>query len=201
MHERYGFLEFVYEVLDFARSMSKSQIFLAGILVSFMCGLGLGFFLWHASSQNEIGVLREVEVTEVSDTVSRYSNDTFGFSLEYPQEFEVREVTEDGGGMTIVFQKPSEQYGFQIFITPHQEEFITEARIRADIPSGKMEHPQEIVIGSQNIRALHFMSEAPVIGNSAEVWFIRNGSLFEVTTYEALDAELATVLSTLTFLK
>lgn len=142
--------------------------------------------------------LREGAVTPINDSTTLYKNARFGFMLEYPQELMVREFDEAGGGMTVVFQKPGEQRGFQIFLMPYAESTITEERIRADIPSGSVVQPTEVVIGD-GTRALHFSSTAPVIGESSEVWFIHAGFLYEVTTYAALDTWLAGILTTWKF--
>jgi len=129
---------------------------------------------------------------------SEYHNSAYHFSLIYPSSYTVTEFKEQGGGMTVTFQKPSDLAGFQIFITPYTATSITPERFKLDIPSGVVKSPVEVVIGN-NIHALHFMSVAPIIGDSSETWFIRDAHLFEVTAYASLDTQMASILKTLQF--
>ena len=141
------------------------------------------------------------EKTEASlgEDFTLYRNDTYGFSLEYPKELSV-EVFYDEKGETILFQKPNESVGFQIFITPfeEEEEVLTSSRILRDLKSAVIDDPKEVIIGG-NTRALVFWSNDPSIGRTREVWFIKGGYLYEITTYARLDGWLARILSTLSF--
>lgn len=145
----------------------------------------------------------EVPLTSGAITTSapgskEYHNSTYHFSFIYPSGYAVREFEEQGGGMTVVFQKSGELAGFQIFITAYSGTTITPERFKLDIPSGVVKSPVEVIIGN-DIRAVHFMSVAPIIGNSSETWFIRDSHLFEFTAYASQDAEMAAILKTLRF--
>lgn len=131
---------------------------------------------------------------------TRYANAHYGFSLSYPTELSVAEYPQGSDVLTVVFQKPDEQKGFQVFIIPYAETQISQQRIQADLKGAPMKDAKEVVLAG-NIRAVHFSSVAPIIGESSEVWFIHDGYLFEVTSYAADDAWLASILTTLTFTK
>ena len=139
--------------------------------------------------------LREASVAGVGQAV--YRNDKRSFSLGYPKELSVQEIDEGYGSETVLFTKPGQQTGFQLFITPYNDTVITEERIRTDV-QGPTTDFLEVVIG-ENIRAARFKSTTPSIGEATEVWFIRSGYLYEFTTYAAEDEVLAKVLSTLRF--
>ncbi len=66
-----------------------------------------------------------------------------------------------------------------------------------DIPSGQFTEPVEIII-SGDIHALAFFSTG-TFGEMREIWFLRNGYLYEVTTYASLDGWLAEILATWNF--
>jgi hypothetical protein len=144
--------------------------------------------------------LRSGSAEPVAKDTARYKNDYYGFAVSYPMELTQKEFPEGGDGMTVAFQKPNEEKGFQIFIIPYAEKQISQERIRADLAGAPMKNLKNIVLPG-NIQAVHFESVAPLIGDSIEVWFIHNGYLFEVTTYRALDSWLAGILGTLVFTK
>lgn len=133
-------------------------------------------------------------------SMKRFTHEKLGFSLTYPATHQVKRFEEGGGAETIVFQKPSEKHGFQIFITPYDKETITRTRLEKDVPSGVIKERTQVMIGeNSDIRAAAFLSKNDIIGKTREVWFIKNDHLFEVTTYRRLDSWLARIMDTLRF--
>lgn len=179
------------------------------ISIAFVCGALAGYWISTFMRPAPIGSEDPlVSATRLSEGViagkdsnsKTFTHSKIGFSLEYPSELSVVEFDEGQGARTILFQKPGEQFGFQIFAVPYQGDTISPERIAKDIPSRVLKDPVEVVLG-ENTRASVFWSESPTIGETREVWFIRNGYLFEVTTYAELDTWLAGILSTLQFTK
>lgn len=153
-----------------------------------------------ATGQSAINKLRSGSAQPSStEGEAIYTNKHYGFSIRYPLTFVETEYPEGADALTVVFQKTGEEaQGFQIFVIPYPEAQITQERIKTDLKGAPMKNVAEIILPG-NIRAVHFNSVAPIIGDSSEVWFIHNGYLFEVTTYAALDTWLAGVLGTLQF--
>lgn len=134
----------------------------------------------------------------LGDDFQKYVNEKYGFSLEYPKAYTIEIFPEKDSAETIVFQG-AEQQGFQIFITPFEEAQLTKERILRDIPGAILEGAQEAFIGTaagQNIKALLFWSEDPLIGRTREAWFVHIGYLYEITAYESMDELLAGIMST-----
>ncbi len=178
-------------------------------LIAFVCGALTGFssaiFMRPAPIGSEDPLasaprLSEGVIVGAGANAKTFTHSKIGFSLEYPSELSVVEFDEGQGARTILFQKPGKQFGFQIFAVPYEGDTITPERIAKDIPSRVLKDPVEVILGG-NTRASVFWSESPTIGETREVWFIRNGYLFEVTTYAELDTWLADILSTLEFSK
>lgn len=176
-------------------------LFVAGTFVLGTVIGGLVVYAWipktSMQTPQEAERLREGVVT-VSNHTSSYTNDTLGFTLSYPKELSTKEYDEGGGALTIVFEGSGEQNGFQMFVVPYTGDTITETRIKQDLGGASIEEPVEIILPG-NTKATMFWSTSPAIGRSREVWFIKNGYLFEVTTYAAKDTWLAGILNTLTF--
>ena len=77
---------------------------------------------------------------------------------------------------------------------------ITPLRIEKDIPDIVIESPQEVLIGKdKKIQALIFFSKNESLGRTREVWFVRNGNLYQLTAYADLDGLIGPVLETLKF--
>jgi hypothetical protein len=177
------------------------------IVVTFLTGLAVGVLgtLFSLPAQETMratqtpATLRDGQTIQPAGETSVFTDEVFGFSLRYPSELAVTQFDEGQGASTIVFQKPGEEFGFQIFITPYGLDQITQEKINTDLQGAKMENATEILLPGDT-RAVHFTSNSPVIGKSSEVWFIRNGYLYEITTYQALDSWLAEILKSLTFI-
>jgi hypothetical protein len=123
-----------------------------------------------------------------------FKSQQYGFTLYYPPTLQVKEYAEAGGAHTASFEEPGGAKGFQIFVTPYSGDQITQERFHGDVPSGVMKEPTDIYI--DGARATMFFSTNALMGDTREVWFIRNGYLYEVTTYKELDSWLAEILKT-----
>lgn len=129
---------------------------------------------------------------------TEYQSATYHFSLFYPQGLNPGEYKEPGTAMTVTFDEPFNDRGFQVFVVPYGEEKITPERFKADIPSGIIASSTSILV--DGVPAEAFYSFNRVLGDTYEVWFIYHGFLYEVTTYKAYDAWLGEILSTWKFL-
>ena len=123
-----------------------------------------------------------------------YENRHYLFSLTYPNNLSFKEFDEGNNSETITFEDPVLGRGFQIFITPYAEDHITTERFRRDIPSGEIKDQTEILIAGA--RGVIFFSRNAIMGATREVWFIRGGYLYEVTTYKDADAWLSQIMTT-----
>lgn len=127
-----------------------------------------------------------------------YVNEEYRFSFYHPPELQIEEFDEGEGAVTIRFQDPSTKAGFQVFITSYAEQEITPERFALDVPSGVIKEPTDVLI--DGYRGTMFLSQHTLLGETREVWFMRGGNLFEVTTYKQLDPWLAQIMSTWKFI-
>lgn len=139
----------------------------------------------------EPGSVRTIEKTKMYENTSR------GFSLKFPENLSVKEYDEGDGTKTIVFENAENKNSFQIFFTPYLGDTITKSRILKDVPSGQFTSPVEVVLGD-GTHALAFVS-TQTVGKMREVWFIRDGFLYEVTTFDDLDSWLAGIMQSWVF--
>jgi hypothetical protein len=132
--------------------------------------------------------------------VQTYTSAAFDFSLTYPSDLSVSQYDEGQGVTSIVFQEVNEQTGFQIFVTPYPYpgEPITQARIKADLPTLEMQDTESLTIGT-GTPALAFASADPDFGPTREIWFAHGSYLFEVVTYPDRAAWLAPIINTVRF--
>jgi hypothetical protein len=135
---------------------------------------------------------------EAPDGAKEYHNYTYHFSLFYPDTMTVQEYKEKGTALTVVFQSTIDDKTFQIYIQPYGETQVTPARFKLDEPSGMMASSTDTTV--DGVPAKAFYSADASLGATREVWFIRGGFLYELTTYSALDTWLDGLLSTWQFL-
>ena len=185
-----------------------NRIPLLTLLIVFLAGaVSIVFFLRKEKVANELpfsirqqndAARSTVPVTPIfSDTQNLYSNQTFHFSLVFPNTLAVHEYKEAGGALSITFEG-NDLREFQIYVTPYQETQITPARFKLDEPSGVFDDPVDILI--DGVRATMFFSKNPIMGDTREVWFIHGGFLYEVVTEKQNDAWLAGIMQTWKFI-
>lgn len=114
----------------------------------------------------------------------KYENTRYGFSFYHLPDSAVREYDEGQGAMTIVLQNEKLVRGMQVFVVPYAESLITEERFKADVPSGVREDAEDTTLNG--VRAVTFVSEDMLLGPTREIWIIRNGYLYEITTFKGV---------------
>lgn len=144
------------------------------------------------------GMPMSLPLVDTPDGRRKYENTYYKFSLIYPKELQMQEYEEEDGARTIIFENPKTLQGFQIFITPYGSSAVTQERFNLDVPSGIYKLPTDVIV--DGTAATMFFSENMVMGETREVWFIKNGFLYEVTTYKPLDQWLGAIMRTWKFL-
>ena len=127
-----------------------------------------------------------------------YYNSKYRFSLFYPNDLSVSELDEGGGASTITFQNTHTVQGFQIFVAPYGASQVNEEQFKKDAPSGVRKGLQNVVIDGAT--GASFYSTSPALGDTAEVWFVHGGFLFEVTTLKSLTFWLSGIVESWKFL-
>jgi hypothetical protein len=189
--------------------MSRSSYNRNVIIASVIALAILGGLLWLGSNRSSQSDLDWGEVSFGSATSSlaalnlwqTYQSESHHFSFKYPPGFTVGSFR-DGKGEAVVVQNVVAKQGFQVYITPIDEDIqITQERIKTDIPGWKVLDPQPVLLGVNDTdgRGLAFKSENPTFGQSREVWFTYGGYLYQVSTYLVLDSLLQQVMNTWVF--
>jgi hypothetical protein len=131
-------------------------------------------------------------------TGSKYSHSDPVFSFEYPEGYAPSFIEEETGDSIIVSRGGDSLAGFQIFVTPFDEPNIelTPNRIQNDIPDIVMKNPETIALPN-GIKALSFVSRHESLGDTFEVWFVKDGYAYQFSStregVEGLDKALATI--------
>jgi len=130
--------------------------------------------------------------------MQEYRNATYHLSLFYPNDLSVKTYDEGAGASTVTFQDVSTAQGFQMFIVPYSQQQISTARFQEDEPSGVMQSPLNIKI--DGIAATSFYSTNAALGDTAEIWFLRGGYLYEVTAPKSEAAWFSEIMNTWQFI-
>ena len=161
-------------------------------------GLAL-FFLWnHKSSRTNATSFPLNQAQEGSPSVYKniYENEKYRFSFKYPEGFTPREFSDELGDVVVV-EKSGEE-GFQVFVTPFDEPGpVTPERILLDVPEMIIESPQSVNIAG--VETLVFFTPEEGLGKTREVWFVREGHLYQVSARSEFDAELSKIMATWKF--
>ena len=154
-----------------------------------------------ASLPTEMHVQGLVDLSEprnITGGYNGYLSTDYKFSVFYPHDLMFDQRDEGKGAKSIVFKDAEGTKGFQIFIVPYSDTTITTERFNLDEPSGVLEEPQNTTV--DGVKATAFYGQNPEMGDTREVWFIRDGFLYEVATYKSLETWLPEIMSTWKFL-
>jgi hypothetical protein len=127
-----------------------------------------------------------------------YRNAAYHLSLFYPENLALKAYDEGGGAATITFQNTTTAEGFQIFIVPYAQSQISRERFLQDEPSGAMENPLNVTIAGAP--ATSFYGSNALLGETAEIWLMRGGYLYEVTAPKPEAAWLSQIMQTWQFI-
>ncbi|OHA44858.1 MAG: hypothetical protein A3H13_00710 [Candidatus Taylorbacteria bacterium RIFCSPLOWO2_12_FULL_48_11] len=176
--------------------MRTKHIFITAVVIGIALA-SAAFFFFGGEKQNAISSNAPSLPAAIATT---YTHPTLNFSFEYPDSFTVSSFAIEGGEVTTV-QEVNTQKGFQISITPIDEDLpaLTVERIKQDLPNLLIESPQDIIVGERG-RGVSFMSnDAAFDGKSREVWFVAGRHFYQLRTYARYDAILNATLSTWKF--
>lgn len=182
----------------------KIKIFIV-IAILALAGVAFWFFMPRdikTEDQRGIGVPIGGESAGISpvseksaDMSETYTNPKYSFSFSYPKELNASEFTE--GNRDIILIKDETGDGFQISITPFDEsEPVTKARILKDIPDMAIANDKIISLGGAS--ALSFKSKGES-GETIEIWFARNGNLYQISALPSFEDKMDKILETMLF--
>jgi len=197
--------------------MNKKSQILIGIIVVAIIVFGIWYLApkengeWRmengeSSDKNGESVVENPELipVETEQFTKTYNSPNYHFSFRYPEGYTASafgDFLPDGTeASTIVVQDASNLQGFQIRISPFDEDIdMTEERIRKDIPDLEIREAQVVELGTERT-GLAFLSDNEAYGGaSREVWFVFRGNFYQISTYASLDALLQQVLQTWQF--
>lgn len=163
----------------------------------------LGYIFLKNKNDERVEFLKEVEFKQtgvrfVPEGWKEYRNELHGFSLLYEGELVIKQFDEGGGASTITFEDSTGQMGFQIFVVPYGEEKITQERFLKDSPLGVRESPSDTNV--DGVVATSFYGRNVEIGDTWEIWFVRNGLLYEASAPKNLEEWASSIIKTWRFL-
>lgn len=121
-------------------------------------------------------------------TAPSYRNEALRFSLELPKGFSAREVASGNNSMQVVVIEDGKGDGLQIVITPFGKNVteLTPETIHANIPDLLISDSEVVNIGETHRGVMFTSNNESFDGASRELWFVFNGHLYQVATYERL---------------
>jgi hypothetical protein len=176
-----------------------------GVGIFFAVFLGWKYGLFSAPGRNSPGDLPASPIETATSSVvsappgwSAYRNARYHFALFYPNGLEIRAYEEKGSASTITFQDEKRGIGFQIFVVPYGESQVSQERFLLDEPSGVREEP--ITVSVDGAVGAAFYGKDVRLGDTREVWFIKDGILYELTAPRSESDWLQGIIDTWKFI-
>lgn len=149
---------------------------------------GIGYLAYsqmkkNDNAKNEIvsRTLGPDEQGQTADTATgnkNYTHPTLGLSLDYPDDWNMSSFDE-GAGETLLFQKDG--LGFQIYISEFSGGQITASQVKKDIKDAEAVADFQIGDGQNGQKAVKFYSKDETGKKTLEIWWSRNGQLYQLT--------------------
>ena len=181
-----------------------SKLFLVRLFIFILLISGIFFVFYKVKpipkpDIENISTTQEiVDIRKPPEGMLEYHNTTYHFSLFYPDHLSVNERLEGEGAITITFQNIQGGQGFQIFIIPYSKSQVDEERFKKDIPSGTRTDLVDVEV--DGAVGASFYSMDSFLGETKEIWFVKNNFLYEVTTLKSLDNWLSQIIQTWEFI-
>ncbi len=134
--------------------------------------------------------------TGFSHEGERYTNTKYGFSFNLPSLYIPRMQSYDETADILTFDAAGDN-SFQIFIMAYDEPAINPERIKIDVPDIVIKNARAGTL--DGAEALVFESFEESLGETYEVWFARDGYLYQMMTYADKAEEVNKVLGTWKF--
>ncbi len=185
------------------KNSQKNTIISATIVALVLVGLFIYIGRMHTGGEiNGLPAIKGIDSTKPQSgkTVQSniYTNPSFGFSFATSTGETVQDVIQDETD-TVLINKAGIGIVAQIYITPFDgvASDITQKNIEKDTGI-KISNWKSISLPKNKISAVMFTnnSDNPA---TAEVWFINDGSLYQITASNQATAELNNLLATLEF--
>jgi len=184
------------------------------IVVIFFLGAilaALGFWGWQKTKVPN--VLPEITESEeeilgeekISETVKAYQNPELGLSFDYPDNFTSQQFSQDDG-LVIVIQGVDGNNGFQAVVAPYEEEEkLSLDLIKSFAEDLTVKDEKEIALGEKDeIQAFSFTLKDPSEEEEdpatfQEVWFVRNGKLYQISSDAEFEDHMQKILQSFKF--
>ncbi len=175
--------------------MSKKIKF---IIIIIIIVIGIAYFI---NKKEDAFLPAESTLSTIATTTETYSHPTLNFTFDYPSSFSASSFTTEDGMENIVVQEITTGKGFQVSISPIDEDIpaLTVERIRKDLPNLLIESPQDVILGDAGKGVAFISNDSAFDGRSREVWFVLNRNLYQIRTYIKYDEVLKAVLSSWKF--
>lgn len=187
--------------------MEKEKIlkYSAGLIAILIVAVVFFFFARSNNPDSEngfswlgFGPSEEVVSENIEDKISSvdvgelYQSPLGDFNFTLPYSFTISRI-EDAEGETLLFRGEDERRSFQIYKIPFDDSTpLSPEKIRADLPSMDFREPQ--VIAVDGTQAVVFLSTEGSL-ETREIWMVRNGNLYQISTYVEFDDDMADILS------
>jgi hypothetical protein len=125
--------------------------------------------------------------TETQGDISTFKHPNLGFSFNFPNDYTQTQL-EDDAGETILLQKNSR--GAQIYISDFSADVTFNSQlVKKELSGEKIDNLKDINMAG-GFSAVSFSSSDPSLGDTLEVWFEREGKLYQITAQSGNDTLL-----------
>ena len=131
-----------------------------------------------------------------SSELFSYAHPELGFSFNYPGNYQISNLADDQGE-TILLQDNGK--GAQIYISDFvsKEEFNS-AMVRRELGQDKLNNLKDIAMPG-GFNAVSFSGQDKALGEVWDVWFVKNGKLYQITSQPGQEKLLKSLVESLKF--
>ena len=143
--------------------------------------------------EREVGVLSQL-------AAARYEHKNPDFSFEKPEGYVVGVSEQEGNEVLLVSKAQESTQGFQVLISrPDERVELTPTFIQSALPGMLVQAAKKVAIDGKGVGIMFESNNEAFGGASFEIWFMADGYLYQVSSYDSFAAELQKIIGTWKF--
>jgi len=170
--------------------------------------VGTGVFVYRVYMINKSNTSDKTYKSNLSDSFAKnnqsksieplsYTHPDLGFTISYPGNYAISKNMADDQGETILLQNNGK--GAQIYISDFSGSEFNSAIVRRELAQEKLNNLKDIVMPAGNFNAVSFSGKDPALGEVWDVWFVKNGKLYQITSQSGQDQLLKSLVESFKF--
>ena len=141
------------------------------------------------------------DIGDLANSGETYVHPEYGFTFKYPSNLEKTEFEEGDGEIILFRSQDGNKEGFQIYVSTYGEaEDLSIELIKRSALDVGITNDKKTQVGPDSIEAVQFDAEKSPTDKTHEVWLVKDGIFYQMTSYQEYGKTLDEIMKTWRFI-